>query len=92
MRYSKMLNKFRCVMIHVDWFVLVTLRNGSYACVCRSYLNVNQSLQFAFIRYKISDSIATIRNYSLHFEQVRKLSQMICKLAGHNFITCDLKR
>jgi len=48
-------------------FVVVTLRNDSYASVCCSSLNVNQSLQFAFIRLEISDSIATIRNYSQRF-------------------------
>ena len=45
MRYSKRLNKFRCVMIRVDSFVVVNHRNDSYARVCRSSLNVNQSLQ-----------------------------------------------
>jgi len=75
MRYSKLLNKFRYVMIRVDSVVVVTLLNDSYTSVYRSSLNINQSLQFAFIRHQISDSVATIRNYSLHFEQVRKLSQ-----------------
>ena len=44
---------FRCVMIRVDSVVVVTLRNDSYTIVCRSSLNVNQSLQFAFIRLEI---------------------------------------
>ena len=58
MRYSKLLNKFRCVMIRVDSFVVDTLRNDSYASECLSSLNVNQSLQFAFIRLEISDSVS----------------------------------
>jgi len=45
-------------MIRVDLFVVVILCNGSYANVCRSSLTVNQSLQFAFIRLEISDSIS----------------------------------
>ena len=45
-------------MIRVDSFVIVTLRNGSYAIVYRSSLNVNQSLQFAFICLEISDSVS----------------------------------
>ena len=58
MRYSKLLNKFRCVMIRMDSFVVVTLRFDTCASVCRSSLNINQSLQFAFIRLEISDSIS----------------------------------
>jgi len=45
-------------MIRVDSFVVVTLRNDLYTSVCRSSLTVNQSLQFAFIRHEISDSIS----------------------------------
>jgi len=45
-------------MVRVDSFVVVTLRNDLYASVYRSSLNVNQSLQFAFIRLEISDSIS----------------------------------
>ena len=59
-----MLNKFRCVMIRVYSFVVVTLLNDSYATVCRSSL----------IRHGLV------------------LDRLICKLAGHNLITCDLKR
>jgi len=33
MRYLKLLNKFRCVMIRVDSFVAVTLHNDLYASV-----------------------------------------------------------
>jgi len=72
MRNSKLLNKSRCVMIRVDSFVVATSRNDSYASVCRSSLIVNQSLKFAFIR---RIQLATILSYSLHFVQVRKLSQ-----------------
>ena len=45
-------------MIRVDSFVVFTFRNDSYTSVCRSSLNVNQSLQFAFIRHEISDWIS----------------------------------
>jgi len=45
-------------MIPVDSFVVVTLINDSYTRVCRSSLNVTQSLQFAFFRLEISDSIS----------------------------------
>ena len=45
-------------MIRVDSFVVVTLRNDSYASVCRSSLNVNQSLQLDFIRSEISNSVS----------------------------------
>ena len=60
MRYSKLVKKFRCVMIRVDSFDAFTRRKDSYACasVCRSFLAVNQSLQFAFIRYEVSVSIS----------------------------------
>jgi len=58
MRYLKLLNKFRCVMIRVDSFVAVTLHNDLYASVCCSSLKVNQSLKFAFIRLEMSDSIS----------------------------------
>jgi len=51
-------NKFRCVIIRADSFVEVTLPNDWYASVCRSSLNVNQSVQFAFICVEISDSIS----------------------------------
>jgi len=45
-------------MIRVDSFVVVTRRHYSYASLCRSSLNVNQSLQFAFMCHEISDSIS----------------------------------
>jgi len=45
-------------MIRMDLFVVVSLRNYSYASVCRSSLTVNQSLQFAFIRLELSGSIS----------------------------------
>jgi len=70
-------------MIRMDSFVVVTLRNDSYASVCRSSLHVNQSLQFAFISYKYI--IAKIRDGIV-------LDRLICKLAGHNLMTCDIKR
>ena len=102
MRYSKLLNKFKCDMNRVDSFVVVTLRNGSYASVCRSSLKVNQSLQFAFIHLEISDSVsyntylfATFRTSSQTIATIRHgivLDHLICKLAGHNLITCDIKR
>ena len=41
-------------MIRVDSFVVDTLRNDSYASICRSFLNVNQSLQFCF-QYKYNE-------------------------------------
>ena len=53
----EILKKLRCVVIRVDSYVVITLRNESYASVCRSFMNVNQSLQFAFIRHEISDLI-----------------------------------
>jgi len=75
MRYSNLPKNFRCVKLRVDSFVVGTLRNDSYGSVYRSYLNVNQSLQFnyAFIRLVISDSISyNLCNYSLHFANNRK--------------------
>ena len=45
-------------MIRVDLLLIVTLHDNLYVSVCRSSLNVNQSLQFAFIRHEISDSIS----------------------------------
>ena len=66
----------------------------SYASVCRSSLNVNQSLQFAFIRLEILDSVsyttllfATFRTSSQTIAMIRHgivLDHLICKLAGHN--------
>jgi len=74
MRYSKLLNKFRCVIIRVDSFVVVTLRNDLYAIVClRTSIDRYSSHSFV-LKFRLQ--LATIRNYSLHFVQVRELSQI----------------
>jgi len=72
MRYSKLLKKLKCVMIHEDSFVVVTLRNELYASVCRSSLNADQSLQFAFIHHEFRIQIDTKPSYSLHFASYHK--------------------
>ena len=74
MRYSKVLNTFRRVIIRVDSFVVVTLRNDSYAIVCLG-MSIDRYSSLSFV-LKFRLKLATIRNYSLHFVQVRELSQI----------------
>jgi len=74
MRYLKLLNKCRCVIIRVDSFVVVTLRNDSYAIVCLG-TSIDRYSSLSFV-LKFRLQLATIRNYSLYFVQVRELSQI----------------
>jgi len=74
MRYSKVLNTFRRVIIRVDSFVVVTLRNDSYAIVCLG-TSIDRYSSLSFV-LKFRLQLATIRNYSLYFVQVRELSQI----------------
>jgi len=62
-------------MIRVDSFVVVTfvmIRMQAYAVRLWTSISRYNSLSFV-MQFRIK--LATIRNYSLHFVQVRKLSQ-----------------
>jgi hypothetical protein len=51
----KVLKKLKCVLIRMSYLPLVMIRMQAYAV---RFQNVNQSLQFAFIRHEISDSVS----------------------------------
>ena len=78
MRYmnSKLLKKFRCVMIRIYSFVVATIRKYSHTSVNRSSLNVNHSLKFTMLCSPMLEEIKNLSIYNMYlFAKVRTLSQ-----------------
>ena len=71
----------------------VMIRMHVQACAVRFWPSTNRYNSLSFVM-KFRFQLATIRNCSQTIATIRHgivLHRLICKLVGHNLITCDLK-